>query len=482
MRDKFYMEFNNFRTIVIVGLALTPLLMIRPKLIMYLYLALILYMPNTLALGVKKGTQYLNLYAAGTGMVVRPLISFYLLGLFILSLFLYRDRESIFQKCLTAKILLLLSAYFTMYAFWGIATDIPLVKVLDGPSTVHLVDMTFFLLVLLRFCSDEKELSRLSWFLVFCVSTRELYGLARFIFSGGDFSNVYANVEKIKVKVTFQDFNDSLLGCLVGYFCAWDLTFNWASLKLRTKLLYLMVVPLTIFTMMFTFRRSIWIGLFLAGSWFVLRQPMRRRIQLGAVVAVLACFTFTTLLSQRLGRYEHHRSSMFFYDILGNNGEVTMKAGRFAELERAKATILDNIMTGVGPWGTLANSKAEYVHGGVLQIWLKLGFVGFALFSLALLAYLVFYLRKSREVPPEQRGWFEAGFAGLLFMIPDFSIGTPVVEYRTMQLLGLCLALPYLVHAIRRNNREAVEVPAASRTLRRSCAARMTLDGTPGTR
>ena len=475
------MEFNNFRLAVIAVAALTPLLMIRPKLIMYLYLAMILYLPNTLALGVKKGTEYLNIYGAGTGMVVRPLISFYLLGLFVISLLMYRDQESIFQKCATAKILLLLSAYFTMYALLGIFTDVPLVKVLDGPSTIHLVDMTFFMLALLRFCSDEKELSRLSGFLIFCVSTRELYGLVRFLFSGGDYSNVYANVEKIKVKVTFQDFNDSLLGCLVGYYCAWDMAYNWANLKLRTKLLYLMVIPLTIFTMMFTFRRSIWIGLFVVGAWFVLRQPMRRRIQLGLVVGVLGAFTFTTLLSKRLGQYEHRRSSMFFYDILGSDGEVTMKAGRFAELGRAKATILDNLLTGVGPWGTIANSKLEYMHGGVMQIWLKLGLVGFLLFSLAMLAYLLFYFKNSGELQPEQRGWYEAGFAGMLFMMPDFSIGTPIIEYRTMQLLGLCLALPYIVFAIRRNGREVVPVPAASEAFRLGYRKKAELDNRAGT-
>jgi hypothetical protein len=38
----------------------------------------------------------------------------------------------------------------------------------------------------------------------------------------------------------------------------------------------------------------------------------------------------------------------------------------------------------------------------------------------------------------------DAGFAGLLFWMPTLFIGTPIIEFRSMLLLGLTLALPYL--------------------------------------
>ena len=38
----------------------------------------------------------------------------------------------------------------------------------------------------------------------------------------------------------------------------------------------------------------------------------------------------------------------------------------------------------------------------------------------------------------------DAGMAGLLFWMPTLLIGTPVIEFRTMLLLGLTLAMPYL--------------------------------------
>ena len=38
----------------------------------------------------------------------------------------------------------------------------------------------------------------------------------------------------------------------------------------------------------------------------------------------------------------------------------------------------------------------------------------------------------------------DMAMAGLLFWMPTLLIGTPVIEFRTMLLLGLTLALPYL--------------------------------------
>jgi O-antigen ligase len=449
------MEFISFRIFVLVIVALAPLLFIRPKLIAYLYLGLIFYMPQILGFGVKKNVSYLSLYTAGTGILFRPLISLFLLGLFIGSLFLYKKHVATIKDSLSAKILLVLSAYFVIYAMLGIATGAPIEKIFNGHSGIHIIDMTLLMLVMFRFCTDEKELSRLISFLIFCVSTREVYGLIRFLFFGGDFSNVYANVEGIGVKVPFQDIGDSLLACLVGFYCAWQIMYNWRKIAIHTKLLYISVIPLALFTIMFTYRRSIWIGLVLAIAWFLFKQPFRRKIMLGALAVLVVAFTFTTLLSQRLGHYEHTRSSMFFYDVTGKTGDITFKQGRLTEIAMAYETIANNVILGVGPWGRISPySDKDYMHGGVLQIWLKLGIGGLALFIMALTAFVLYCFRVSRQLPPEKKGLFEAGFAGVLFLMPDLVVGTPVVEYRTMQLTGLCMALPYIVYAINRDKRE----------------------------
>jgi hypothetical protein len=44
----------------------------------------------------------------------------------------------------------------------------------------------------------------------------------------------------------------------------------------------------------------------------------------------------------------------------------------------------------------------------------------------------------------------DAGFAGFLFWVPTLLIGTPMIEFRTMLLIGLCLALPFVAAGMQR--------------------------------
>ncbi len=444
------MEFNEFRIALLAFLALTPLLMLRPKLIFYVYLGIIVYFPNVLGFGVSSNVKYLSLYSAGTGMLLFPLINIYLYGIFVLSVILYRNRLGRVQHCSTLTWLWALSGFYLAYAFVGVAFDAPLEKILGGHSTINVLNMTLLMATILRVYADEKELPRLTHFLIFCVVTRDLFGLVRFAFWGGDISNVYANVEKINVTLTFQDINDSVLACVVGFYCAWILLFKWRLLSLRGRFGYAATVVLTVFTIMFSFRRSAWIGLFLAGGLLVLRQPLKRRIQVGVLAGLVATFILTTLLTMRLGQYEQSRKgSLLLYDITGQQGEVTAKEGRFTELAPALETIQENWLLGVGPWGHIdSGGSRDYMHGGLLQVWLKLGLIGLVLFFLSTLAWVAFYLRKRKSIADEERGLFEAGASGLLFLLPTLVVGTPIIEFRTMQLMGLCLALPYLAYTV----------------------------------
>jgi hypothetical protein len=40
------------------------------------------------------------------------------------------------------------------------------------------------------------------------------------------------------------------------------------------------------------------------------------------------------------------------------------------------------------------------------------------------------------------------GAAGVLFMLPDILFGTPFIQVRTTQLLGFCMALPYIAYNV----------------------------------
>jgi hypothetical protein len=66
------------------------------------------------------------------------------------------------------------------------------------------------------------------------------------------------------------------------------------------------------------------------------------------------------------------------------------------------------------------------------------------MFMALLAAVVIHYLRRRRFWNGHSALMADAAMAGLLFWMPTLLIGTPIIEFRTMLLLGLTLALPYL--------------------------------------
>ncbi|MGL4604638.1 MAG: hypothetical protein ACRCU9_10885, partial [Iodobacter sp.] len=85
------------------------------------------------------------------------------------------------------------------------------------------------------------------------------------------------------------------------------------------------------------------------------------------------------------------------------------------------------------------------IHSGVVQILLKTGFVGFSICAAIIGLFIQFVYPLRKKLASQDRWLLDAAIAGLLFMLPDFLIGTPVQQYRTMLLLGFLLILPYLI-------------------------------------
>jgi hypothetical protein len=67
-----------------------------------------------------------------------------------------------------------------------------------------------------------------------------------------------------------------------------------------------------------------------------------------------------------------------------------------------------------------------------------------------LLAYTVHYFKSRKYLSGNAVLISDAGFGGFLFWLPTLLIGTPIIEFRTMLLLGLSLALPFV--AVRVDN------------------------------
>ncbi|MDR7271779.1 hypothetical protein J2X20_004447 [Pelomonas saccharophila] len=310
--------------------------------------------------------------------------------------------------------------------------------------------------------AERKPLERFINLLLLVVVLRGLWGLARFVALGGDPANFYANFQRIDVRLTFFDINDSLLATIALFVAAWRLLSGQAQ-TLAQRSAYIFVVLLELFIVVFSYRRTAWAGLALALLLLAFSVKRVHRFWL------LGSYVFAGLpliiykLVQRSATSASHGGATggsllekAFPDIF-QHGSLSFTTGRFAELYAAFLSVRESPLWGLGAWGRydgfrfsdLAWHRGDFgwMHSGVLHIALKTGLIGVAAVVLVAAGFFRFVARNSARLEPRERGLLLAGAAAGLFSLPNFLFGTPVIEFRTMQLLALVLALPYLAVA-----------------------------------
>lgn len=434
------------------------------KYFVYVYLAIILLFPNV-SWGVLEPETAFNIYSRGTGYFYFSLVTLALYGTFVAALFVGAYRQAPSAPCNLLKYIWAFFALLLGHVIVAAEQEVPLLQAISGRGVINVLNMGLLIAIMIRVFVEKRDVDELAHFLVACALVRGLWGIFRFLFLGGDPANAYANFERIDVTLTFFDINDSVIACTAGFYSAWRLAHAGRELTTPAKLLYAVSVVVSLLVIIFSYRRTAWGGLILAGSFFLLMLP--RRVRPAAFIASIAVTVpvLTLLIAQRAGRTRGRTFlEQLLPDVYGSSG-VNLTTGRFVELTTAFETIKDHLLFGVGAWGSFRGEHIpelafhqgmfDYVHSGLVHIWLKTGLVGLAI----LLALFVAYLRYVHSARPKlvhaKRALFEAGFAGFLFSVPNLLLGTPIVEYRTMQVLGLLLALPYLVHAA-----HALPVPA----------------------
>lgn len=459
------MELDFFRVAVVAAVALTPLFLLRPKLMVYGYLGLIFYFPNV-GWGVAENVQVFNLYGKGTGMLPVPLINIALYSALLISLLRLRPERAVLHafdlRPFVWSMNLLLLAFFV----WGLLNGEEFRRIISSNGLVNLFNMSLLSVILIRVFSTGEELNRLANFIVLCAVTRGVWGLLRLIFMDGDPANVYSNIQAIGIDITFFDINDSLISTFSLFFSTWVLANSRTRQPWWQVLFYTLAIVVGILVVVLSYRRSSWGGLALAGAWFVWLQPWNKKILLGSVVGIVALLTITLIVTQRFSQDSHSsRNTGFFYDVLSKQGEVRSD-GRLSDLYQAWEHIEENPLTGIKPWGSMDRTRSgEFVHSGFVHLWLKGGFFALLIFCLMLIRYAWFQLTKLNRVPPEKRGVAEAAFAGMLFLIPTLTFGTPIIEYRTTQLMGLLLVTPYLVYGLWMAERMKGLVPSGVRRI-----------------
>jgi hypothetical protein len=218
------------------------------------------------------------------------------------------------------------------------------------------------------------------------------------------------------------------------------------------RALLLGLFAMEIATVALSFRRSSLVGLGLMFAVLLWQLPWQRRILCGGVGIAALVIGAATLMKERL-QFNTQRTgflSSLLYDV--GPGRAT-EVSRFYELEAAAKSLDGQWLFGLGSWGTFYGNedaldyhfgKFDFVHSGFGHLVLKSGLVGLLMFLALLSACVLHYFRYRAAMRGNSALLADMSMAGLLFWSPTLLIGTPIIEFRSMLLIGMTLAMVYL--------------------------------------
>ncbi len=393
-----------------------------------------------------------SIYARGTGLFYFSLLNLMLFAAGVAAL--VRKLANPKNPALAAP----LAPYFLVFVFlmlshivMGLMSNIDLDVILSYNGLINVLNMFIFMYLVVMALSSEKDKSRLLWTFILLAGGRALFGLVRYMWFGGDSANPYANFEKLDIKLFFFDIADNYVCALAAFCAAWLLTSPAVRMSILKRLALYAFLALQVAAVALSFRRSSLIGLALMFLFLLLRLPGSRRIRFTflalCALAVVGAIFFQQRLQFQEGAGGGFLASLL-YDINPDNGD-----NRFYELYAAAHSLGSNWLFGLGSWGTYTGDqellayhfgKFEYVHSGFGHLILKSGVAGLVLFLAMLASFVSYYMKHRNALAGNSRLLADAGFAGFLFWIPTLLIGTPIIEFRTMLLFGLTLAMPYV--------------------------------------
>jgi hypothetical protein len=351
-----------------------------------------------------------------------------------------------------------LSPYFLAFVFLmlshivlGLMSDIDINIILGSNGIINILNMFIFMYLVMMAFNSERDKKNLLSIIIALAAARAIFGIIRFVWFDGDSANPYRNFENMDIKIFFFDIADNFVAALAAFCAAWWLSSPAAKLSFLKRLSLYLFLALEIAAVALSFRRSSLMGLVLMFCLLLFLLPSRRRFKFILLALMMLSVTAVVFFQQRL-QFAGDGSVLtsLIYDIAP---EKDFTDNRFYELYAAAQSIGSNWLFGLGSWGTYTGDqellayhfgKFEFVHSGFGHIILKAGLVGFLLFSCMLAAYTSYYFRHRKLLGGNARLLADAGFAGFLFWIPTLLIGTPIIEFRTMLLIGLTLAMPFV--------------------------------------
>lgn len=417
-----------------------------------------------------------TIYARGTGIFAFSLLNLLLWTAAAAMLIRTKTQGSIIKTqglSLQSPFPLFLAAFSFMllgHLVLGLMSGIDAMAVFGYNGIINVLNMTLFALLILSTINSEQHRRQLLLWLLGLAALRAAFGLVRYQFLGGDTANPYRNFEKLDLKLVYFDIADNYIAALAAFCIAWLLLMPSVRMSLHKRALLLGLFAMEIATVALSFRRSSLVGLGLMFAVLLWQLPWQRRILCGGVGIAAIMIGAATLMKERL-QFNTQRTgfiSSLLYDV--GPGRAT-EVSRFYELEAAAKSLDGQWLFGLGSWGTFYGNedaldyhfgKFDFVHSGFGHLVLKSGLVGLLMFLALLSACVLHYFRNRSAIRGNSALLADMSMAGLLFWLPTLLIGTPIIEFRSMLLIGMTLAMVYLHPQLVRSRNSYLPQPYAA--------------------
>lgn len=470
--------YTSLPFIVVVLLAVLAVVgmgvgMVWPRFLAYVYLA-VFFFKNSTSYGSLATMATPGIYSRGSGVLFFPLLLWCMAGAWCCARVSAGFQRYPAPPCNLRPWFLAWALLLGGHVAVALFSNVTLAEALAPSGFSNIIWMAPLVSLMLLSFRTREHVIELSRFIMLAGLGRAMFGLARWAFLGGDPNNVYANMNDIKIKLTFFDINDSLL-CTIAFAIAAVNLFQ--VVKNKRSLFWTAVdwatLGATAACIVLSYRRSAWIGFVLAFLIIMMRFPLQRRIHMLALGAPVIGAGLLYAAIKRLGHTKGATGglSSLFYDM--ESKRFGAESERVLELKFALADFISHPLTGIGTWGRYTGYQqiswqagqdgGLFLHSGVLHIALKAGLPGLILLFGTIWAFTRLARHALRTLPPDLLGLATAGAAGLAFMLPDLLVGTPFPQVRTTQMLAICLALPYVAMAVARMQPAVQPVEARKR-------------------
>jgi O-antigen ligase len=393
-----------------------------------------------------------KIYALGMNTFYLSLFEIGLLLIWVCTLFLiprptFPLKQDMWHKIFIAYALLaLMMLLFVMADRSEVFSDEWLMN-FDKFTFVTLLWQGIFVYICTKCLSTRRDMRTLMVAMVTTITLNHVWGLFRYAVLGGDPQNAYASLEKLALKITFWDINDSVMAAfLIGYGLFRFLAEPQRSVKLKS--LDIGLILLAVASIALSARRTAQGGLVFALLGTLICLPKGKR---GVVILVMALSIPVALIATA------QRSSgsgsvidKVMLDVKSSKVDDPRNS-RFYEWKRAWASIQESPWIGLGPKGAfrvIDDTGLEYhrhnfgfMHSGFGHILLKTGFIGLSLY-LFILGVLIYNVKRTwAGLPNAVRPACVGAVASLFASLPNFTVGTPLVEIRTMLCMGVMMSI-----------------------------------------